>query len=112
MAVLVGILVSLLVAFAVLILAGVAAGSGAPGEERNSPWRAFRAGWAARKHPDADQAAAAAAASVRPVDVSLDEFLRATADEGDPYLQVDDLADTLQRASRKAARALPRQRGA
>ncbi|WP_273651547.1 hypothetical protein [Cellulomonas fimi] len=112
MAVLVGILVSLLVAFAVLILAGVAAGSGAPGEERNGPLRAFRAGWAARKHPDADQTAAAAAAAVRPVDVSLDEFLRATADEGDPYLQVDDLADTLQRASRKAARALPRQRGA
>ena len=37
------------------------------------------------------------AAAVEPVDLSLAQFLRETVDEGEAYLQVDDLAATLQR---------------
>ena len=106
MAILVAIVLALLVAAGVLIAASVTS-SGTPGE---SPLRAFRAGWAARKHPDTDQRAAADAAAVEPVDLSLAQFLRETVDEGEAYLQVDDLAATLQRARDKAAGVLPSHR--
>lgn len=104
MAILVAIVLALLVAAGVLLAASVTSSARGTGE---SPWRAFRAGWAARKNPDTDQRAAAAAASVEPVDMSLAQFLRETVDEGEAYLQVDDLATTLQRARDKAAGVLP-----
>jgi hypothetical protein len=106
MAILVAIVLALLVAAGVL-LAASAASSGGTGQ---SPLRAFRAGWAARKNPDTDQLAAADAAAVEPVDLSLAQFLRETVDEGEAYMQVDDLAATLQRARDKAAGVLPSNR--
>ncbi|WP_448629727.1 hypothetical protein [Cellulomonas soli] len=42
-----------------------------------------------------------------PVDVSLGEFLRANVEQGEAYLQVDDLAERLQRATEVTRRALP-----
>jgi hypothetical protein len=108
MAILVAIVLALLVAAGVLLAASVSSSTRDKGE---SPLQAFRAGWAARKSPDADQRAAAAAASVEPVDMSLAQFLRETVDEGEAYLQVDDLAATLQRARDKAAGVLPGNRG-
>ena len=105
MALVVGILVALAVAGFVLLLASVAGG---PRNVDESPWEAFRRGWAARRHPDEEQLAAAA---IEPVDVSLGEFLSATVEHGDDgYLQVDELADTLQRARERATRAVPRTR--
>lgn len=92
MAVLVGIVLALIVAAAVLLLASVAAG---PRDVDESPWQAFRRGWAARHETEGEAAAAAAA---EPVDLSLTEFLSATAERGEGYLQVDELADTLSRA--------------
>ena len=90
MAVLVAILLAVLVAAAVLLAASVVrVGEGHAGVAA-APRSA--AGWTGRKNPDADQRAAAAAAAVEPVDVSLAEFLRETVDEGEAYLQVDDLA--------------------
>ena len=76
-------------------------------DKRESPLATFRSGWAGRKNPDADQRAAAASAAVEPVDLSLAQFLRETVDEGEAYLQVDDLAATLQRAKDKATGVLP-----
>ena len=76
-------------------------------DKRESPLATFRSGWAGRKNPDADQRAAAAAAAVGPVDLSLAQFLRETVDRGQAYLQVDDLAATLQRAKEKATGVLP-----
>jgi succinate dehydrogenase/fumarate reductase flavoprotein subunit len=104
MAILVAIVLALLVAAGVLLAASISGSSRSAGE---SPLRAFRAGWAARKNPDSDQRAAAAAAAVEPVDMSLAQFLRETVDEGEAYLQVDDLAATLQRARDKAVGVLP-----
>ena len=104
MAVLVAILLAVLVAAAVLIGASVHA---ARKDERESPLATFRSGWTGRTNPDADQQAAAAAAAVEPVDLSLAQFLRETVDEGEAYLQVDDLAATLQRAKEKATGVLP-----
>lgn len=112
MAVLVGILVSLLVAFVVLLLAGAAAGPDTSDDERPGLWRAFRSGWAARRRPDDEDRAAAAAASAAPVDVSLAEFLRANVDEGDAYLQVEELSATLERAARRVPRVQVGRRGA
>ncbi|NUU17553.1 hypothetical protein HP550_09840 [Cellulomonas humilata] len=104
MAIFVAIFLALLVAAGVLLAAGAA--SSATGKSA-SPLRTFRTGWSGRKNPDTDQRAAAAAAAVEPVDLSLAQFLRETVDEGEAYLQVDDLAATLQRARDKAVGALP-----
>ena len=104
MAIFVAIFLALLVAAGVLLAASAASSAKDTGE---SPLRAFRNGWASRKHPDTDQRAAAAAAAVEPVDLSLAQFLRETVDEGEAYLQVDDLAATLQRARDKAVGVLP-----
>ena len=104
MAVLVAILLAVLVAAAVLIAASLSA---AAKDKRESPIATFRSGLAGRTNPDADQRAAAAAAAVEPVDLSLAQFLRETVDEGEAYLQVDDLAATLQRAKEKATGVLP-----
>lgn len=100
MAVLVGIVLALVVAAAVLLVASVASGPRAVDE---SPWQAFRRGWATRHDSDGEEAAAAAA---EPVDLSLTEFLSVTAERGEGYLQVDELADTLSRARDKAARSV------
>ena len=104
MATFVAIFLALFVAAAVLVAAALFSSSR---ERRESPIAAFRAGWAARKNPDADQRAAAEAAAAEPVDLSLAQFLRETVDEGEAYLQVDDLAATLQRARDKAVGVLP-----
>ncbi|AEE45628.1 hypothetical protein HLB10_13430 [Cellulomonas fimi] len=110
---LIGIVVSLVVAAAVLVLAGAEAAADARGDSRGGPWRTFRDGWRARRHPDPAQRAAAVAASADPVDVSLQELLSANVEQGDAYLQVDDLSAALERAARRAGSALPRQqRGA
>jgi hypothetical protein len=104
MAVLVAILLAVLVAAGVLVAASMlASAKGA----QDSPLATFRSGLAGRRHPDADQRAAAAAAAVEPVDLTLAQFLRETVDEGEAYLQVDDLAATLQRAKEKASGVLP-----
>jgi hypothetical protein len=107
MAVLVAILLAVLVAAAVLVVASASASSR---DTRESPLAAFRSGWSGRRNPDSDQRAAAAAAAVEPVDLSLAQFLRETVDEGEAYLQVDDLAATLQRAKDKATGVLPGRR--
>lgn len=104
MAIFVAIFLALLVAAGVLLAASVASSAKDKGE---SPFRTFRTAWSGRKNPDTGQRAAAAAAAVEPVDLSLAQFLRETVDEGEAYLQVDDLAATLQRARDKAAGVLP-----
>ncbi|WP_029289368.1 hypothetical protein [Cellulomonas sp. HZM] len=101
MVILVGVVVALLVAAGVLLLASVMS---TPRAVDESPWQAFRAGWAARKDPDA---AAVAAAEAEPVDVSLVDMLRSTADDGDAYLHVEELSEGLHRARERAARAIP-----
>jgi len=104
-AVLVAVLVALIVAVAVLLVAS-AVGGGAS-DDGQGPLRSFRAGLAARKHPDAEQREAALAAAAEPVDVSLDELLSANAEDGAAYLDVDELGATLNRARERAARVLP-----
>ena len=101
-------LVALVVAGGVLLVA-----SASDADERRddeSPLQAFRRGWKARKHPAPDQVDAAIAAEAEPVDLSLADFLRATAEQGEGYLHVDDLQAGLVRARDKAARANPLRR--
>jgi hypothetical protein len=66
----------------------------------------LRAGLAARRHPDAEDAAATRAAEVEPVDVRLDEFLQATAVDDDGYLQADEMRDALTKARDRAVRGV------
>lgn len=66
----------------------------------------LRAGVSARRHPDAEDAAATRAAAIEPVDVRLDEFLRATAVDDDGYLQVDEVRDVLMKARDRAVRGV------
>ena len=77
-------------------------------ERRESPLTTLRTGLTGRDHPDA--AVRRGAPTAEPVDVSLADFLRATAEEGDPYLQVDDLTATLQDARARAVGVLPGRR--
>ncbi|WP_203754907.1 hypothetical protein [Cellulomonas chitinilytica] len=105
MPVLVAVLVALVVAAAVLLVASAVAGGAS--DDGRGPLRSFRAGLAARRHPDEEQRAAAIAASAEPVDVSLDELLSANAEHGAAYLDVDELGATLHRARERAARVLP-----
>lgn len=102
MAVVIWILVALLAAAAVLVV--VSPGTG----ENDNPWRAFRRGLQARRHPDAQQDEAALAASADPVDLSLADFLRATASEGDGYLQPEELVEDLRTARERARTARER----
>lgn len=97
--VVIGILVALLAAGLVLLVASVTSS----GDSQGSPWRSFRAGWAARGTRDE----AARAAEAEPVDLKLAEFLAVTADQGDAYLHVEELGDSLHRARDKALAALP-----
>lgn len=99
MALVIWILVALLAAAAVLVVvSSQSAGAG--------PWQTFRRGLQARRDPDAEQAAAARAAAADPVDLSLAEFLRATASEGDGYLNPDELVDDLRTARDRAAQVV------
>lgn len=106
--VVIAILVALVVAGVVLLVASsTSARPAAPGR---SPWQTFRAGLSGRKNPDDEQLAAAAAADAEPVDLTLTEFLRETVDEGEGYLQVEELQEGLVRARDKAARVIPRRK--
>lgn len=104
MPLLVAVFVALLVASGVLLAASVAS---TRRERRESPLTTLRTGLTGRDHPDA---AVGAAATAEPVDVSLADFLRATVEEGDPYLHVDELAATLSDARAKAVGVLPGRR--
>ena len=104
MPILVAIFVALLVAAGVLLAASVVS---TRHDRRDSPLATLRAGITGRNHPDD---AVSAAAAAEPVDVSLADFLRATVEEGEPYLNVDDLASTLQDARDRAVGVLPGRR--
>ncbi|UJP38655.1 hypothetical protein [Cellulomonas palmilytica] len=106
--VIIGILVALVVAGVVLLVASASDADDRRDDE--SPLQAFRRGWRARKNPAPDQVDAAIAAEAEPVDLSLADFLRATAEQGEGYLHVDDLQAGLHRAREKAARANPLRR--
>ncbi len=95
------ILVALVTAAAVLLVVGATTD-----RDSESAWAAFRRGLRGRKHPDADQREAALAASADPVDLSLADFLRATASEGSGYLDPDELAEDLHRARERATHVL------
>ncbi|WP_291809224.1 hypothetical protein [Cellulomonas sp.] len=99
MAVVIWTLVALLTAAAVFLV--VSASTGA-----DNPLTTFRRGVRARRNPDRDQAAAARAATAAPVDLSLADFLRATASEGDGYLHPDELVEDLRVARERAAAAV------
>lgn len=105
MAVVIWILVALLAAAAVLVV--VTSGTDGAGL-----WRTFRRGLQARRNPDAEQAAAARAAAAAPVDLSLADFLRATASEGDGYLHPEELVEDLRSARERAAHVVRQRRGA
>ncbi|UUI73221.1 hypothetical protein [Cellulomonas xiejunii] len=96
MAVVIWTLVALLTAAAVLVVASSSTGAA-------NPLTTFRRGVRARRNPDREQAAAAQAAAAAPVDLSLADFLRATASEGDGYLNPDELIEDLRGARERAA---------
>ena len=101
MAVLITVLLALLAAAVVALLALTQAPKG----ERGRPVHSFRRGLRAWLRPDEEQAAAArAAAAVEPVDVSLDQMLRANVEFGEGYLQPDEISATLHDAT---SRVLP-----
>ena len=101
MAVLVVVVLALLAAAVVVLLATVEA----PRRDGERPLRAFRRGLRAWLRPD-DRTIAEAkvAASVQPVDVSLEQMLRANVEPGGGYLEPEDIAESLHAA---AARVLP-----
>lgn len=103
MAVVVGIVLALLVAAAVLVMAvrSAAREGERPVGDLVDAWHERRSGAAQDERADE--------AEVEPVDVSLAEFLRANVEPGDAYLQVDDLADRLQRATEATRRVMPGQ---
>jgi hypothetical protein len=96
MPILVAIFVALLVAGGVLLAVSVMSAR----RDGRSP---LNAGLSGSDHTDDPVEAAVAA---EPVDVSLAEFLSATAEDGDPYFHVDDLTASLQDARAKATDAL------
>jgi len=106
--VIVAVLVALVVAGVVLLVASASDTDDRRDDE--SPLQAFRRGWRARRDPAPEQVAAAQAAQAEPVDLSLADFLQATAEQGEGYLHVDDLQVGLQRARDKAVRANPLRR--
>jgi hypothetical protein len=88
MAYVVVVLIALLLAAAVLVLAARGQTSADRGE---GPLRAFGRGLRGRRHPDARQQAEARAAAAQPVDLTLAEMLRATVEDGEGYLQPQEL---------------------
>lgn len=99
----ISIFVALLVSLAVFVVVSANA------SEENL-WVAFRRALRARRNREPEDEAAARAASVEPVDLSLAEFLRATVTEGDGYLHPDELVDDLRVARERAAHALRHRR--
>ncbi|OJV59578.1 MAG: hypothetical protein BGO38_12220 [Cellulomonas sp. 73-145] len=97
----------ILVVVALLVTVVVLLASTPRGRDEESPLRAFRRGLRGRRHPDADQVAAARAAAVEPVDVSLGEMLAANVERGEGYVSVDELTEPLLHAREMAARVLP-----
>lgn len=84
-----------------LVMVIASASTGETSGIRSFP-RDLRAGlnqWRARG------TAAPIAAEPEPLDSTFDEFFAAAEVDDEPYLQVDDLADTLTRAKDRAARA-------
>jgi hypothetical protein len=97
-------LAALVAAAAVALIANAASGGDGPGGA--GFLTDLRAGLAARRHRDTVDVAAARAAEVEPVDVQLDEFLRATAVDEDGYLQADEVRDALTRVRDRAVRSV------
>ena len=101
MAVLIVVVLALLAAAVVVLLA---AGQ-APRREGERPVQAFRRGLRAWLRPDERTIAEAeVVASMEPVDVSLEQMLRANVEPGGGYLEPEDIAESLHAA---AARVLP-----
>jgi hypothetical protein len=98
------VLLALIAALAVTLMASVEA----PRADGEGPLRAFVRGLrAGLRRPDAEQVAAARAAAAHPVDVSLDEMLRANVERGEGYVSPDEIVDELHEA---AERVLPHRR--
>jgi hypothetical protein len=101
MALLIVVVLALLAATAVALLATAEA----PRREGERPVRAFRRGLRSLVRPDDDQRAEARAlASAPPVDVSLEQMLRANVEQGGGYLDAGELTESLHAA---AARVVP-----
>jgi hypothetical protein len=101
---LVWITVALIAAGVVVVVANAA--SHTPGRDADATfWRDLRAGLAARRGPGARGTQARDRAEAEPVDVPLDEFLRATQTD-DGYVQLDELAHALSKAKDSAVRSV------
>ncbi len=100
MAVLVVVILALLAATAVVLLAT----ADAPRRDGEHPLRAFARGVRSWWRPDAEQRAEARAAAAGPVDVSLEQMLRANVEVGAGYLRPGELSGSLHAA---AVRVLP-----
>ena len=100
MVVIVVVVLALLAAVVVVLLATAEA----PRRDGERPVRAFRRGLKSWLRPDAEQVAEARAAAAEPVDVSLEQMLRANVEAGGGYLEPGDIADSLHAA---AVRVLP-----
>ena len=97
---LVVVILALLAAAVVVLLATAEA----PRRDGEHPLRAFGRGLRAWLRPDAQQRAEARAAAAEPVDVSLEQMLRANVEAGEGYLQPDEIAGSIHAA---AVRVLP-----
>ncbi len=104
MVVLVVVLLALLASAVVVLLATAEA----PRRDGEHPLRAFVRGLRALWRPDGRQRAEARAAAAEPVDVSLEQMLRANVESGEGYLQPEDITGTLHAA---AVRVLPGHHG-
>lgn len=104
MVVLVVVLLALLAAAVVVLLATAEA----PRRDGEHPLRAFVRGIRALWRPDGEQRAQARAAAAEPVDVSLEQMLRANVEPGEGYLQPGDISGSIHAA---AARVLPGHHG-
>jgi hypothetical protein len=101
MAVLVVVLLALLAAAAVALLATAEA----PRRDGERPVRAFRRGMRAWLRPDDElRAEARTVAAIEPMDVSLEQMLRANVEQGDGYLEPGEITGSLHAA---AVRVMP-----
>ena len=100
MVVLVVVILALLAATAVVLLAT----ADAPRRDGEQPVRAFARGLRSWLRPDDEQRAEARAAAADPVDVSLEQMLRANVEAREGYLQPDEIAGSIHAA---AVRVLP-----